>query len=301
MCPSYRGNSRRALEESERRRLLEVAASNPRWMAAYCAAVLALNTTLRSGEIKSLRWRDVAMFKRMLSLRKSKTDAGERSIPLDRDALWALGELWKRMDSIVKMEGSRFSGVLPDHYVLPACENHHFDFTKPMKSWRSAWRSLTKKAGLKGLRFHDLRHSSITVLAESGLSDSTIMAVAGHVSQQMLRHYSHIRMEAKRQAVAVLESLPPVTPDAGAIDPSELMDTRPNCPTKRGLQYKTQHSSPSWPQALSVTSLESSGPEGDRTPDLLTASQARSQLRHRPMPHVHRSQKPIVGQSVVAS
>ena len=49
------------------------------------------------------------------------------------------------------------------------------------------------KSPLSGLRFHDLRHTAITKLAESQASDQTIMAIAGHVSQQMLEHYSHIR------------------------------------------------------------------------------------------------------------
>jgi hypothetical protein len=41
----------------------------------------------------------------------------------------------------------------------------------------------------------------ITELAESGAGDETIMAIAGHVDRQMLRHYSHIRMNAKREAL----------------------------------------------------------------------------------------------------
>jgi integrase len=57
---------------------------------------------------------------------------------------------------------------------------------------------------LADFRFHDLRHHAITELAESGASDQTIMAIAGHVSREMLEHYSHIRLEAKRRAVEVL-------------------------------------------------------------------------------------------------
>ena len=53
-------------------------------------------------------------------------------------------------------------------------------------------------AQVKG-RWHDNRHTLITDLAESGAGDQTIMDIAGHVSKQMLKHYSHIRMEAKRQ------------------------------------------------------------------------------------------------------
>src|SRR5208283_1494944 len=61
------------------------------------------------------------------------------------------------------------------------------------------------KAGLPGFRFHDLRHCAITQLAENGTSDSTIMAIAGHVSRRMLERYSHVRMEAKRNAMETLE------------------------------------------------------------------------------------------------
>jgi integrase-like protein len=51
-----------------------------------------------------------------------------------------------------------------------------------MKTWRSAWRTLTKAAGLRGLRFHDLRHLAITELLESGLPDQAVMEIAGYVS-----------------------------------------------------------------------------------------------------------------------
>ena len=50
-------------------------------------------------------------------------------------------------------------------------------------------------------RLHDSRHTLITELAESGAGDQTIMEIAGRVSRQMLKHYSHIRMQAKRDAL----------------------------------------------------------------------------------------------------
>jgi hypothetical protein len=58
-------------------------------------------------------------------------------------------------------------------------------------------------------RWHDNRHTFITDLAESNeASDETIRDMAGHVSKRMLRHYSHIRMEAKRRAVNSLVQKP---------------------------------------------------------------------------------------------
>jgi integrase len=89
----------------------------------------------------------------------------------------------------------------PEHFIFPACENHIIDPTRPITSFRTAWRNATKTAGLAGLRFHDLRHTAITKLAESAASEQTIMAIAGHVSRKMLEHYSHVRMDAKRTAL----------------------------------------------------------------------------------------------------
>jgi hypothetical protein len=57
------------------------------------------------------------------------------------------------------------------------------------------------KNPLTRLRFHDLRHTAIAKLAESQASDQTTMSIAGHVSRQMLEHYSHIRLAAKRAAL----------------------------------------------------------------------------------------------------
>jgi len=56
---------------------------------------------------------------------------------------------------------------------------------------------LRKAAAIAALRFHDLRHHAITELAESQASD----AIAGHVSRQMLEHYSHVRLDLKRKAL----------------------------------------------------------------------------------------------------
>jgi len=218
----------RALTPDQKLRLLRVAASRPEWETAYLASVLALNTTLRGCELKGLRWCDVDLMARTLTVRRSKTAAGERVIPLNPDAMSAIRRLRKRAKALF---GDSLS---PDWYVLPHAEGYTKpDPTRPMSDWRSAWRSLTRaiecpscgqlqapaetcanvgcetdirkvKSPLHGLRFHDLRHHAVTELAESRASDQTIMAIAGHVSARMLAHYSHVRLEAKRQALDAL-------------------------------------------------------------------------------------------------
>jgi len=200
----------RALTEEEQQRLFKTAVMRPEWETAYLAAILCLNTTARGCELRGLQWLDVDLFNRTLTIRKSKTAAGERTVPLTDVALSALARLRRRAEG--------FGSVEPSHYVFAAfvpkfafsgrkvigyCVTE-FDATKPIKSWRSAWRTLTRKAGLPGFRFHDLRHCAITQLAEGGTSDSTIMAIAGHVSRRMLERYSHVRMDAKRTAMEAL-------------------------------------------------------------------------------------------------
>ncbi len=57
-----------------------------------------------------------------------------------------------------------------------------------------------------------MRHHAIPEPAGSQASDQAIMAIASHVSRKMLEQYSHVRLEAKRQA---LDALVAKAPDGG--------------------------------------------------------------------------------------
>ena len=88
-----------------------------------------------------------------------------------------------------------------------------------MTSWRTAWRSLRKAAGLEQVRFHDGRHTALTRLAEAGQPDWVIQAQLGHVSPSMMKTYSHVRRKALDAAAAVLE--PVVTDEEAPEEPRE--------------------------------------------------------------------------------
>jgi integrase len=189
-----------ALSPAQKDKLLFAAATKPEWQSARLAMELALCTTMRGVEIKNLHWGDVDLANRLFLVRRSKTDAGVRTIPMNHDAFGTVMEL--------KARAAAFRGLEVQHYLFPACEHGIIDPTRHQKSWRTAWRKLTAAAGVKGFRFHDCRHQAITELAESTASDATIMSIAGHVSRRMLEHYSHIRQEAKRDAVSQLSARP---------------------------------------------------------------------------------------------
>jgi len=189
-----RRHAGRALTLEEKMRLLKIADSKPEWQNVRLAQTLALNTTMRGCEIKGLRWRDVDLIDRSLTVRRAttKTDAGERVIPLNPNAVAAIVELYRRAQT--------FGGTEADHFVFPACENGRIDPRRSQTTWRTAWRRLTRaiycpacgelqnpgeichnteckadirevKSPTEELRFHDLRHHAITELAESQASD----------------------------------------------------------------------------------------------------------------------------------
>lgn len=130
----------RALSPEEKISLQKAAGKNHDWENARLAMTLALNTTMRACEVKGLQWRDVDFLERTIIVRQSKTDAGRRVIPLNNAAWDAIAELYHRAQNV--------AGTESDHYVFPACENGNIEPSIPQKSWRSAWRSLRKAAGL---------------------------------------------------------------------------------------------------------------------------------------------------------
>jgi integrase len=183
----------RVLQPEQKKRLFQVAGSNPNWIVAYAAGLIAANTTARGADLKGLHWVDIDMFEGLMAIPDSKSEAGKRRIPLNRDATLGFRILLERASAL---------GIAgPEFYVFPACEHSHINGMRPQKTWRTAWRNLTGAAGLKGLRFHDLRHQCITELLEGGAPEAAVLSIAGHVSRKMMEHYSHIRMEAKRKAV----------------------------------------------------------------------------------------------------
>jgi integrase len=195
----------RSLTPEEEVKLIDVARSDPRWFVAYNATVLENETGMRGVEVRNLQLRRIELMAREIRLQKSKTKGGVRIIPLNADALESAKELLRRAQNLGASQ--------PDHYLIPAFVSavaegkngtvirvRRYDPTKPTKGWRTAWRKLTKKAGLRGLRGHDLRHNWITSHAEIGTPQSVLEAQAGHLSKRMSDQYKHISEKAARKA-----------------------------------------------------------------------------------------------------
>ena len=132
---------------------------------------------------------------------------------------------------------ARLGFAHPDHFVFPWHGKHkRLDPTKPMASWRTAWRSIRKAAALTAVRFHDGRHTAITTLAEKGLPDWVIQAQVGHVAPEMMKTYSHIRRQALNQAADALE--PTATANASP-PPKPGAVAKATVPAKRVMSHGT--------------------------------------------------------------
>ena len=60
---------------------------------------------------------------------------------------------------------------------------------------RLAWERLKKKANIKDLHFHDLRHEAISRFFEKGLSVAEVALISGHNDHRMLFRYTHLKAE----------------------------------------------------------------------------------------------------------
>lgn len=203
----------RAILPEDETRLLE-ACSHSLAPALLPLFIFSRDTGLRSQETKALRRRDLHLVyedgviaRGEVVVPKSKTEAGTgRSVPFTPDVCAAL-TVWL----------ARFPKAGPETFVFPRHAVRMLDggkdavmvnpaLSKPMQSWQRAWRTALKLAGVH-YRWHDLRHTFITRLAENPMvSEQTIRALAGHVSKQMLERYSHIRVRAKQEAIASLST-----------------------------------------------------------------------------------------------
>lgn len=194
--------SGKALTPEQCECLVMCASSNPRWSVAYWGTLLSLNIGVGPGEVCHLRVKDVDVRNRMLDIRvdeqSGKNDYRADSYPMNDTMLWVCNRLLKRYYKICAEQGIEPS---PEHFVLPyltscnkfAVEKTGYDPTRPMASWRTAWRSLLKKAGLE-LRSYDLRHTVSTQWQEDAeLAPEVVQKLMRHGTKAMKKRYLHLR------------------------------------------------------------------------------------------------------------
>lgn len=160
----------RTLSEDDEQRLLEVMRPKTKRCNYWMIPIIkfALETAMRQGEILSLKWSDIDLTKRTAHLETTK-NGDKRTVPLSTRAVQILQELPTSIDGKV-------------FQIQKA--NLHKHFTNGCK-----------RAEIKDLHFHDLRHTAITNMASKFSNILELSAVTGHRQLSMLKRYYHPRAE----------------------------------------------------------------------------------------------------------
>lgn len=169
----------RILNAEEVRRLIEYASPSIRPVL-----IVALNTGMRRNEILCLKLRDVDFIKEFIFIENSKSGKS-RKIPMNAAVFAILNSLPHSSEYI---------------FFNPETKTH-------IKGIKTAFKAACRRAEIKGLRLHDLRHTALSKMVEAGIDLVTVSKIAGHSSIQMTMRYAHPTPENMRRAVDVLNEI----------------------------------------------------------------------------------------------
>ncbi|MDH6109784.1 integrase [Kitasatospora sp. MAP12-15] len=176
---------------------------------------LALRTGLRKGELLGLRWEDLDLAGGTASIRRTlqrtnssgltalptKTQSSERRIAVPTPCLRSLEQHrdQQRQERETAGAGWKDSGYVfarPDGSPIEgATLTRHFT-------------ALLRRARLRRIRFHDLRHSAATLLLEQGVELVVIKELLGHAHIGVTATvYAHVRLRLQRQAIDTLSNV----------------------------------------------------------------------------------------------
>lgn len=178
--------------------------------------VVALTTGMRQGEILGLRWRSVDLdggtlrvdyalqcVGKVYKLVEPKSKQSRRVVPLSAITLAALKTHKENQQETANKLGA-----------IRNLEWHDLVFRTPSgKPLNGTWinhrfQAASKAAGLPKLRFHDARHSVVSILGDAGVDAAVVSKMVGHSSVTLtLNTYRHVFEKAKREAANAMDAV----------------------------------------------------------------------------------------------
>ena len=174
---------------------------------------VAVATGMRSGELRSLRWKDIDFPTRSLHVRRSvsrivgygyvegepKTARSKRKIILPQFVIDAL-----KQHRVQQLAAKLKAGAAWQDLDLVFC-NYYGRFIDT-STLREQFIDLLDDAGLPHMRFHDLRHSAATILLSMGVHPKVVQELLGHSNITMtLNTYSHVLPSMQKDAMDKLD------------------------------------------------------------------------------------------------
>jgi integrase len=145
---------------------------------------LAVHTGLRRSEIFGLKWSDVDLAGRVITVHHGKWGSA-RHVPINSVLAATLEDIPRRLDS---------------PYIFPHADKgpHSGDRFVELKR---AWKRLLEEAGISNLRFHDLRHTTASWLVMRGVPLKIVQEILGHKTYLTTLRYAHLAPELRTEAV----------------------------------------------------------------------------------------------------
>ena len=148
--------------------------------------LLAIHTGMRRGEILKLRWAEVDFVRNLIYVTSTKSGK-DRTVPLNDVARTVLTDLKKEANGSASVFVCDKTGKAP------------LDI-------KTGFARAREDSKIEGFRFHDLRHTFATRLADSGVDPFTIAELLGHADLRMTKRYTHATDQRRRSAVASLSN-----------------------------------------------------------------------------------------------
>ncbi len=174
----------RILTREEEARLLDAIEGEPKRAHLKGILLIALDCALRRGEIFTLRWSDVDLERRTITVRafNAKT-ARSRTVAMTTRVYEYLMMRW--------WESSRDSDAL----VFGVRVTIKTAFSKALKA-----------AGIADFHLHDCRHTAITRMIRAGMPPVEVMRVSGHTTMSAFYRYANVDMDSVFRAATLLDA-----------------------------------------------------------------------------------------------
>lgn len=180
----------RFLQAAEIQSLLNALEESPNPLLKYFVP-LALLTGARKRELLDARWSDIDFESKVWRIPITKSGR-PLNVPLTPQAFHMLQHLQTQLPLI--LEKIPPGGI---EWVFPNPKTN-----RPFVSIFNAWNTTRNKAGLAGLRIHDLRHSFASALVNHGVPIYDVQKLLGHQSIKTTERYSHLSPERLRQSAS---------------------------------------------------------------------------------------------------
>lgn len=146
--------------------------------------ITALDTAARRGELLKLQWKDIDFSTGTITIRatNSKTEK-MRKIGMTSRSKDELLSLWNQSPQNIE---ELVFGI--------------------KDSFKKAWGSAVREAGIKDLHFHDLRHTATTRLIRAGVPNAEAMEVTGHSQPKTFQRYVNLTVESVSAAANLLDN-----------------------------------------------------------------------------------------------